>query len=81
MKKVYVEVNARFTPEGRIVPLSFRWEDGRLFDIDRIIDIRKAASLKAGGIGLRYTVMVKGRQTYMWLEDNQNKWFLEGKDC
>lgn len=79
MRKVYVSVNADFTPEGQIVPLSFKWDDGRFYEIDRIIDIRKAASLKAGGIGLRYTVMVRGKQTYMWLEDNQNKWFMESK--
>jgi len=31
-------------------------------------------------IGLRYTVAVRGKQTHMWLEDSQNKWFMEAKD-
>ena len=77
MRKVYVDVNAHFDTEGNIIPQNFKWEDDRIFEIDRIIDIRPAASLKVGGVGLRYTCMVCGKQTYLFLEDN--RWFMEGK--
>ena len=79
MRKVYVCVNADFTSEGKVLPRWFLWEDGRKYVIDRIIDTQRAASLKAGGIGLRYTIRVKGKETYIWLEDNENKWFMQGK--
>lgn len=79
MRKVYVEVNAEFMPDGMVIPLSFTWEDGRTFEIDKLLDRVRAASLKAGGVGMRYTVRVKGRETYMWLEDDCNRWFMEGK--
>ena len=76
-RKVYVNVSAKFNKDGRIIPESFEWEDERIFEIDRITDIRKAASLKAGGAGLRYTCFVCGKQTYLFLEDN--RWFIEAK--
>jgi hypothetical protein len=78
MRKVYVQVNADFSPEGVVTPLSFVWEDGRQFDIDHVLDIKRAASLKVGGLGLRYSIRVMGKDSYMWLED-ENKWFVEGK--
>lgn len=77
-RKVYVNVLAKFNTEGQIRPLSFEWEDERTFEIDRVTDACRAASLKAGGQGLRYTCIVSGKQVYLFLEDN--KWFVEGKE-
>lgn len=78
IRKVYVEVTARFNTEGEITPLSIVWEDGRTFEIDRVLDVRKAASTKAGGVGLRYRVRILGKETYLFYE-NPN-WFVEGKN-
>ncbi len=77
-RRVYVEVAAVFTPEGQIVPRQIRWEDGTLFPIDRVTDIRKASATKAGGCGLRYTIRIQGKQTYLFLDED--RWFVEGKD-
>ena len=74
-RKVYVDVIARFRPDGRIIPLSLTWEDGLQYAIDRVLDVRPAASLKAGGSGLRYTCIIMGRQRYLWLEGD--RWFVE----
>ncbi|MCD8118614.1 MAG: hypothetical protein LUE29_03880 [Lachnospiraceae bacterium] len=52
--KVYVDVVAEFTTDGQLKPKSIRWEDDRVYEIDRVKDMRRAASLKAGGIGMRY---------------------------
>lgn len=76
-RKVFVKVNASFDTDGRITPLSLEWEDGRLYTIDRITDLRRAASLKAGGMGLRYTVIINGKQSYLFYEEP--KWFVEGR--
>ncbi len=73
--KVYVAVNARFETDGRIMPLSITWEDGREFVIDRVLDVRKAASLKAGGAGTRYRVRIGYAETYLFLEEY--RWFVE----
>ena len=44
-------------------------------DVDRVLDIRPAASLRSGGAGLRYTCSIAGVPTYLFLEET--KWFFE----
>lgn len=72
--KHYTEVKALFDKEGKIMPLSMTY-NGCEYEIDRVTDIRPAASLKSGGAGIRYTCMVDGKPTYLFLEDT--KWFYE----
>ena len=73
--KVYVGVNALFEADGRLIPRSILWEDGRIFEIDKILDVRRAASLKAGGAGIRYTVRIGRHETFLYLEEG--RWFAE----
>jgi hypothetical protein len=75
--KQYVAVDAHFTADGRILPRIVYWDDDRRFEIDRILDIRPAPSLKAGGAGIRYTVRIYETETYIFLEEN--RWFVEAK--
>ena len=75
--KQYVSVTAKFDPDGNIMPLTINWDDGRVFDIDRITDIRYAASLKAGGAGIRYTCRIKQTEKDLFLEDN--RWFINNE--
>jgi hypothetical protein len=79
MKKVFVDVIVRYPKEGQIIPLSLIWADGSRYEIDTIIDIRKAASMIAGGVGMRYTCRIQGHERYLFYEVNENKWFVEGK--
>ena len=73
--KEFVKVRADFTLDGRLVPLKFRTEDGLPQVIDRIIDVRPAPSLKAGGQGTRYTCRVGERLIYLF--NDRNRWFTE----
>ncbi|MBQ8538686.1 MAG: hypothetical protein IJ433_03445 [Ruminococcus sp.] len=75
--KQYVSVTATFDADGNILPLKINWDDGRTFEIDRITDIRYAASLKAGGAGIRYTCRIKQIEKYLFLEDN--RWFVNNE--
>jgi hypothetical protein len=75
MSRKNVDVVVRCSSEGQKVPLYIIWEDGRKFDIDRITDVRKAASLKAGGCGLRYTCSIRNKSIYLFEE--QDTWFVE----
>lgn len=79
MAKKYVEVGAVFRPDGSIIPVLLWWDDGRSYQIDRVLDVRRAASLKAGGVGRRYTCRICGQERYLFLEDN-GKWFVETKE-
>jgi len=77
MKKVFVEVSVNFSTDGELTPKSFVWEDGRTYEIDRVYDHKKAASMKVGGQGTRYNCRVMGKDVYIFLEDG--RWFMEGK--
>ena len=74
-KKRYVDVFARFDTDGRIIPIKINWYDGTVLFVDKVVDIRRAASLKAGGAGIRYTCRINNQETYLFLEEN--KWFVE----
>ena len=39
--KTYVKVTVEYDEEGIITPLSIEWEDGRIYEIDRILDKRR----------------------------------------
>ena len=55
-KKIYVDVIAKFSKDGIMRPIAIIWEDGSQYEIQKVLDIRPSASLKAGGCGMRYTV-------------------------
>ena len=63
-RKVYVEVNVTHRPDG--------------YEIDRVIQKCRAASTKVGGTGIRYTVQICGKPTFLFDEEN-GKWFVEAK--
>lgn len=73
--KIYVNMIVEMNKYGEILPRKILWNDGRIFDIDKIIDKRKSASLKAGGCGIRYTCIISGQQRYIFLDNG--KWFIE----
>lgn len=74
-RKKYISVNATFQKDGSIIPYSIIWDDETIFKIDKITNICLAASLKAGGAGIRYTCIINGTQKYLFLE--KDKWFVE----
>ena len=74
--KIYVTVTAEFTKDGRLLPKSFVWKDGHVYQIQRVTDVRRAASLRAGGAGMRYTCIVDGKESHLFYEDNI-MWFVE----
>lgn len=78
MRKVYVDVTLKQDKYGTIVPLTVTWEDGRKYEIDRVLDVRRAAATKVGGTGIRFTVRILGRETYLF--DDGERWFVEAKD-
>ena len=77
MKK-YVEVTAHHNAQGFVRPLILWWDDGRKYEIDRVLDVRRAASLKAGGIGIRYTCRILGKERYLYLDED--KWYVNVPD-
>lgn len=76
-RKVYVSVVAEIDEEGNKKPLSIKWEDGRKYMIDKVLDVRRAFAVKVGGTAVRYTIMVGGKTTFLFEDDG--KWFAESR--
>lgn len=77
-RKAYVSVNLDVDEEVAIQPRLIRWKDGLIFQIDQILYKCRATSKKVGGGGIRYTVMIKGKESFLFHEGD--KWFVEAKE-
>lgn len=76
-RKAYVAVNVDIDEEGTIHPRYIRWDNGRIFHIERVLGKYRASSKKVGGGGIRYTVLIQGRESFLFREGD--KWFVEAK--
>ena len=80
-KRVYVELRVSFGADGAMTPIAIKWADGRTFEIDRVLDVRRAVSA-AGGMGVRYSVRIMGKDRCLYFEDTYSdtgraRWFVE----
>lgn len=82
--KTYIQVNVDFKEDGSMYPTSILWENGQIFEIDRVLDVRPAFAARAGGQGDRYTIRMGERITYLFFEHNVDfgshvlgRWFVE----
>ncbi len=74
MKK-YIDVVCEMKSTGKVVPLCIIWENGHKYAIDKVKEIKRAASLKVGGVGLRYEVFISGNLRYLFLDEY--RWYIE----
>ena len=77
-RKAYVSVNLDVDKEGVFYPRLIRWDNGLVFQIEQILYKCRASSEKVGGGGIRYTVMIKGKETFLFREGE--KWFVEARE-
>ena len=78
-RKVYVTVKAIYYADGKVTPLCIYWEDGTVYEVDRVLSVYQRPALIAGGHGLRYIVRIQNREAYLFLEDGTGRWFVERK--
>ncbi len=76
-RKVYVDVSVDINKDGFVRPRQLIYEDGTAYMIDQLKDVRYAASTKVGGLGIRYTVVIRGHESYLF--DESGKWFVEAR--
>jgi len=80
-QRVYVEMRVSFGADGSMTPVRLKWKDGRIFEVDRVLEVRRAAS-DAGSMGLRYTIKMMGQVRMLFFEDaysdtGRARWFVE----
>ena len=76
-RKVYVGVQLTVSPEGDVRPNTIMLEEGTVYEIDRLKHRCRAHATKVGGTGIRYTVVIRGQETYLFEDDG--KWFVEAR--
>ncbi len=79
MTKSYVSVLVEFDEVGNKIPKHIVLKD-KVYEVDKVLDVQNRASLKVGGFGQRYSVRIKGVQTFLFYERETEKWFVELKD-
>jgi len=82
-RRVYVEMLLKCSLDGTITPAAIKWEDGHTYEVDRVLDVRRAASA-AGSMGIRYTVRIMGQEKLLFYEDTYSetgkpRWFVESE--
>ncbi len=75
MTKIYLIVNAKHDTDGSRVPISIVWSDGRVFEVDKVLEVKSAASIKGGSLGIRYRCKIMGKEVDLF--DDEGKWFME----
>lgn len=77
-EKVYVAVYLRISEDGKMKPVAIEWTDGKLFEIDKILDERNAPPEHTGGVLTRkYKVFIKCKEKIIYLDKQTNRWFVE----
>ena len=67
-EKRYVPVIVRFDTEGNLRPMIIEFDDSHKYPVDKVLDVRRAACQSVGGVGNRYTCLIQGKETYLWME-------------
>lgn len=80
LRKVCVEVTAKFAREGGLRPLSLVWEDGRTLVIDRVKAVSPAPARVKALLPVRYTCVILGKERWLYLEPDKMRWFVEAAD-
>ena len=90
--RVPVRVTVEFLSGGDMIPREIVWigedEEEIRYRIDRVKDVCQAAAPRAGGQGDRYTVVINGRETYLYFERSADLtgrrlgvWFVERRSA
>lgn len=72
--KRYIDVVTMIDKSGGIVPLMLVWDNGMKYQIDKVLEVRNAAS-QVGGCGVLYRCRVGGVERNLFFE--RNRWFIE----
>ena len=76
-RKVFVGVQLTVSPEVDVRPNTIKFEEGTVYEIDRLKHRCRAHATKVGGTGSRDTVVIRGQETYLFEDDG--KWFVEAR--
>lgn len=68
---VYVKVAVEFQKNGPMIPKTIEWEDGRTFEIQRVLDDDGTMTYP----GVKYVCLVNGQKVHL-IYDQNNRFFV-----
>jgi len=74
--KKYINVLTMIDKQGRMVPKAISWDNGAEYVIDRVLEVRNAASVVGGG-GVLYRCRILGEERNLFFE--RTRWFIESE--
>lgn len=74
-RKQYVEVIATHHIDGSVRPQKIIIMAGPAFDVEDVKGVAKAKALSTFEIANRYTIVVKGKETFLY--EDGGRWFVE----
>ena len=74
MRKVPVGVLAQFDAEGRLLPVSVTWENGRVYGIDQVLGMRVS---RVNRDNRRYDVVIHTQPAYLYRTGD--RWYMEAE--
>lgn len=77
--KRYVHVVVDVDEDGVVTPLRIMWDEAHAYQIDAVLDVRRARSRMVEGGEVRYTIRVRGEPTYLFREGD--RWFVAEKEA
>ena len=73
--KIYVGVESYTDEIGHIRPRIVHWQDGRRFEIQKILDERRTVSIDVNKPGTRFLCLINGQRRYLFFEGR--RWFVD----
>ncbi len=77
-EKQYVNVQVLNREDGALIPLIIYLGENQ-YIVDKVLEMKRASSIHVSGVAIRYKVSIQNKETYLYFEDNQYKWFIERK--
>ena len=79
-QRVYVRVVADHQADGSVLPRMLYWCNDDGVEVPYVIDItspgRPAHSRKAGGQGLLYNIVIRGKRRELYYDDFEGRFFV-----
>lgn len=72
MNRVSVAVDCSIDTDGLLVPLQIQWNDGRRWEIERVLHTCRSPDLSFTGV--RYTILIGGAEKYLYREGT--RWYV-----
>ena len=74
--KRYIEVDVHTDKYGNLTPIAIYWDDGKRYEVDKILEKPRQKASPVGGCGILYVCKIQGQVRNIYFEQGY-RWFIE----